>query len=68
MVDKTLKIFIVTMFGIGGLIILLHVWILSATLMDRITMTIFAVLGWVGIGWWHRFGIGASRKKGEEEL
>jgi hypothetical protein len=44
--DRSLKVFLVTIFGVGGLVILLHTWLMPAALTERIMTTTFAVLGW----------------------
>jgi len=48
--DRSLKVFLVAMFGVGGLVILLHAWLIPTAPVERIMTTTFAVLGW-GCAW-----------------
>jgi hypothetical protein len=46
MADRSLKVFLITMLGIGGLVILLYTWLVPTALLERIITTTFAVSGW----------------------
>ena len=53
MIDRSSKVLLITMFGVGGLVILLYTWLIPAALVERIMTTIFAVLGWTCAWLWH---------------
>lgn len=43
MADRSLKVFLIMMFGVGGLVILLFTWLVPTVLFERIIGTTFAV-------------------------
>jgi hypothetical protein len=65
MADRSLKVFLIAMFGVGGLVILLFTWLVPTALFERIIGATFAVSGWT-YAWLllHRLGAKITKEDG----